>query len=136
MQKLPAITLFMLAVGQNAQKYFPFVVSGLVLAGFVFWQWRKTDRGADQIDRFILSLPLARGYSSETPGGNVFPDAFDAAAGRTAAGAVDGDGGQFDDQPSHSEGCDAGQHESSGRARAGEQSGGTEYFSRPRGGDA
>ena len=24
----------------------------------MFWQWRKTDRGADQIDRFILSLPL------------------------------------------------------------------------------
>jgi len=56
--KLPAITLFMLAVGQGAQKYFPFIVGGLVLGGFVFWQWRKTDRGADQIDRFILSLPL------------------------------------------------------------------------------
>ena len=56
--KLPAITLFMLAVGQNAQKYFPFLAVGLVLAGFTFWQWRKTDRGADQIDRVILSLPL------------------------------------------------------------------------------
>jgi type IV pilus assembly protein PilC len=56
--KLPAITLFMLAVGQNAQKYFPFVAIGLVVLGFVFWQWRKTDSGSDQIDRFILSLPL------------------------------------------------------------------------------
>jgi type IV pilus assembly protein PilC len=56
--KLPALTLFMLAVGTNAQKYFPFIVGGLALAGFVFWQWRKTDRGADQIDRLILSLPL------------------------------------------------------------------------------
>jgi type IV pilus assembly protein PilC len=56
--KLPALTLFMLAVGQNAQKYFPFAIGGAVLGGFVFWQWRKTDRGADQIDRFILSLPL------------------------------------------------------------------------------
>ena len=56
--KLPAITLFMLAVGQNAQKYFPFLVVGFALAGFIFWQWRKTDRGADQIDRVILSLPL------------------------------------------------------------------------------
>src|SRR3984957_5801798 len=46
--KLPAITLFMLAVGQNAQKYFPFIVTGLVLAGFLFWQWKRTDRGADQ----------------------------------------------------------------------------------------
>src|SRR6202162_4856921 len=56
--KLPAITLFMLAVGVYAQKYFPFIAMGLVLAGFTFWQWRKTDRGADQIDRGILSLPL------------------------------------------------------------------------------
>ncbi len=56
--KLPAITLFMLAVGQNAQKYFPFIAIGLVLIGFLFWQWKKTDRGADQIDRVILSVPL------------------------------------------------------------------------------
>jgi type IV pilus assembly protein PilC len=56
--QLPTITLFMLAVGQYAQKYFPFVILGLGLAGFVFWQWRKTDRGADRIDRFVLGLPL------------------------------------------------------------------------------
>jgi type IV pilus assembly protein PilC len=56
--KLPAITLFMLSVGTNAQKYFPFVALGLVALGFLFWQWRKTDRGGDQIDRVILSLPL------------------------------------------------------------------------------
>ncbi|MFZ0289482.1 MAG: type II secretion system F family protein [Candidatus Sulfotelmatobacter sp.] len=56
--KLPAITLFMLGVGQAAQKYFPFFIVGAVLAVFLFWQWRKTDRGADQIDRFVLSLPL------------------------------------------------------------------------------
>jgi type IV pilus assembly protein PilC len=56
--KLPAITLFMLSVGVTTQKYFSFIASGLVLAGFLFWQWRKTDRGGDQIDRFILSMPL------------------------------------------------------------------------------
>jgi type IV pilus assembly protein PilC len=56
--KLPAITMFMLALGQGAQKYFPFVIGGLVLGGILFWQWRKTDSGADQIDRVILSLPM------------------------------------------------------------------------------
>jgi type IV pilus assembly protein PilC len=56
--KLPTITLFMLALGQNAQRYFPFLIVGFVLAVFVFWRWKKTDRGADQIDRVILSLPL------------------------------------------------------------------------------
>jgi len=56
--KLPAITLFMLAVGLNAQKYAPFVLVGLIVAGFLLWQWKRTDRGADRIDRIILSLPL------------------------------------------------------------------------------
>jgi type IV pilus assembly protein PilC len=56
--KLPAITLFMLSVGVNAQKYFPVLAGALVVGGFLFWQWRKTDRGGDQIDRVILNLPL------------------------------------------------------------------------------
>jgi type IV pilus assembly protein PilC len=59
--KLPAITVFMLAVGQNAQKYAPYVVVGLIVAGFVFWRWKDTDGGADQIDRVVLSLPLLGG---------------------------------------------------------------------------
>src|SRR5438045_7860032 len=56
--KLPAITVFMLGVGVNAQKYAPFVVVGLIVLGFVLWRWKDTDRGADRIDRAILSLPL------------------------------------------------------------------------------
>jgi type IV pilus assembly protein PilC len=59
--KLPAITLMMLAIGTNAQKYFPFVIMGLALLAFVFWQWKKTDSGSDQIDRFILSMPMLGG---------------------------------------------------------------------------
>jgi type IV pilus assembly protein PilC len=56
--KLPAITLFMLAVGQNAQQYAPFMAVGLVVLGFVLWRWKDTDRGADRIDRIVLSMPL------------------------------------------------------------------------------
>jgi type IV pilus assembly protein PilC len=56
--KLPSITLFMLAVGTNTQKYFPFILGGLAVSGFAIWQWKKTDTGADQIDRVILSMPL------------------------------------------------------------------------------
>ena len=59
--KLPEITVFMLAVGQNAQKYAPFVLVGLVIAGFLLWRWKDTVRGGDQIDRLILSLPLLGG---------------------------------------------------------------------------
>src|ERR1700716_3703989 len=51
--KLPAITLFMLAVGVNAQKYFPFIAIGLVLGGFLFWQWRRTERGGGQVGRVL-----------------------------------------------------------------------------------
>ncbi len=56
--KLPAITVFMLDVGEHAQKYAPFVLVGLVIAAFVLWRWKDTDRGADRIDRIILSLPM------------------------------------------------------------------------------
>src|ERR1700734_3581468 len=56
--KLPEITLFMLAVGQNAQKNAPFVLVGLVMTGLLLWRWKNTDGGADRIDRVILSLPL------------------------------------------------------------------------------
>jgi type IV pilus assembly protein PilC len=56
--KLPAITVFMLDVGQGARKYAPFVFIGLVVVGFGLWRWKDTDQGADRIDRTILSLPL------------------------------------------------------------------------------
>src|SRR5277367_4012532 len=36
--KLPEITVFMLAVGQNAQKYFPFVLVGSIVVGFGLWR--------------------------------------------------------------------------------------------------
>src|SRR5581483_5979649 len=38
--RLPAITLFMLAVGLNAQKYAPFVLIGLVIVAIVIWRWK------------------------------------------------------------------------------------------------
>jgi len=56
--KLPAITVFMLSVGVHAQKDFPIFAATVVIASFVFWQWRKTDRGGDRLDGLILSLPL------------------------------------------------------------------------------
>src|SRR4029077_6857853 len=56
--QLPSITVFMLAVGQNSQKYAPFVLIGLVITALALWRWKSTDGGADRIDRFILSLPL------------------------------------------------------------------------------
>ena len=56
--ELPAITVFMLAVGLNAQKYAWVAVVVLVVGGFLLWRWKQSDRGAEQIDRFLLALPL------------------------------------------------------------------------------
>ena len=56
--QLPAITVFMLAVGLNAQKYAWVVVLVLAIAGLALYQWKQSDRGAASIDKFMLSLPM------------------------------------------------------------------------------
>jgi len=59
--QLPAITLIMLNIGNNSQRYFPIGIAAVLVAGALFWQWKKTDRGAETLDRFILALPLLGG---------------------------------------------------------------------------
>ncbi|HYU45740.1 MAG TPA: type II secretion system F family protein, partial [Terriglobales bacterium] len=56
--QLPAVTVFMLAVGLNAQKYAWAGILVLAVGGALVWHWKHTDRGAEQIDRFLLWLPL------------------------------------------------------------------------------
>jgi len=56
--KLPAITLIMLSLGTGAQKYGIFVAIGLVIAAFVIWRWKNTDKGAERSDRVLLGAPL------------------------------------------------------------------------------
>jgi len=56
--ELPAITVFMLNVGQMAQKYFWFVAVGAVLLILFVVRWRKTPSGAEYIDRLRLKLPF------------------------------------------------------------------------------
>jgi type IV pilus assembly protein PilC len=56
--QLPAITLLMLNIGTHAQQYAPFAVIGLVVALFLIWRWKATDRGADTIDRATHQLPV------------------------------------------------------------------------------
>src|SRR5437660_5976345 len=59
--QLPAITILMLAVGTNAQRYAPFVAVGLVLLFLFVWRWKNTDKGAERIDGAVLKLPLLGG---------------------------------------------------------------------------
>jgi type IV pilus assembly protein PilC len=56
--QLPAITLFMLDVGTHMQQYAPFAAVAIVLVAFLFWRWKATDRGAEQIDRAVLRTPV------------------------------------------------------------------------------
>jgi len=56
--QLPAITVFMLSVGLNAQKYGWAIMMALVAAVVLILRWKRSDRGAESIDRFLLSLPL------------------------------------------------------------------------------
>jgi type IV pilus assembly protein PilC len=56
--QLPAITLFMLAVGNHAQQYAPYAGIGVLVLAVIAWRWRATDRGAETIDRALLATPL------------------------------------------------------------------------------
>ena len=55
---LPAITVFMLTLGVNAQKYGWIVLLVGAVAVVLLLRWKRSDKGAERIDRFLLSLPL------------------------------------------------------------------------------
>jgi type IV pilus assembly protein PilC len=55
--QLPPLTVLMLEIGLNAQKYFPYILAGVVLTVFLLWRWMRSDQGATAIDRFKLKVP-------------------------------------------------------------------------------
>jgi len=59
--KLPAITEFLLALGQNAQRYGLFVLPVLALVGWLFVRWAKTEAGDAVLDRVRIALPVLGG---------------------------------------------------------------------------
>jgi type IV pilus assembly protein PilC len=56
--KLPAITLALLAFGNNAQKYVFYFIPALALVIYGLYRWSKTDSGADRIDAIRTRLPV------------------------------------------------------------------------------
>lgn len=60
-RQLPELTLFMLSVGNYAQKYAVVFVAAVAIGVFFFLRWRKTVSGARWIDSFRLRLPLFGG---------------------------------------------------------------------------
>jgi type IV pilus assembly protein PilC len=56
--QLPAITLIMLNIGTHAQRYAPLLGVAAIVAVLLLWQWKRTDRGAEAVDRGILRMPI------------------------------------------------------------------------------
>ncbi len=56
--ELPPMTSFMLAVGVNAKQYSLYALMVLVVFGFFFWRWMKSETGSTQMDRVKMRTPL------------------------------------------------------------------------------
>jgi type IV pilus assembly protein PilC len=56
--QLPAITTFLLKLGQWAQSYGLYAAAVLAVVVFLLVRWIKTDAGATLVDRVRISLPL------------------------------------------------------------------------------
>ena len=56
--QLPALTVFLLDLGRNAQHYGIYVAALLVALGFLVYRWVKTDAGAAAVDKVRISLPV------------------------------------------------------------------------------
>ncbi len=56
--KLPALTVFLLDLGRNAQSYGLYVGAMAILAGFLLYRWAKTEAGSTALDRVRIALPV------------------------------------------------------------------------------
>jgi type IV pilus assembly protein PilC len=55
--QLPALTVFMLGLGYNAQHYGLYALVIVAIAGFLLFRWVKTDAGAATVDRIRIAIP-------------------------------------------------------------------------------
>ncbi|MGC9291206.1 MAG: type II secretion system F family protein [Acidobacteriaceae bacterium] len=56
--KLPTITIFMLAMGKNFQAYMPYLLLGLAVTAFGLYRYSKTENGANAIDLLRVRMPI------------------------------------------------------------------------------
>ncbi len=56
--QLPALTQFMLSIGQITQHYFLIILLIVIATVFLVWRWSRSESGGLRLDQFKLRLPL------------------------------------------------------------------------------
>ena len=56
--QLPLPTMILITISNALQKYFLFILAGIVAAGFLFKRYISTEKGRLRFDGFILNLPV------------------------------------------------------------------------------
>ena len=56
--KLPKITLFLLALGNDFQHYILYAIPITAAIVYLIYRWSKTDAGADRIDKVRVAMPV------------------------------------------------------------------------------
>ena len=59
--KLPSLTTFLLAMGEDAQHYGIYILAVAGLVGFLIYRWAKTEAGATALDRIRIATPVFGG---------------------------------------------------------------------------
>ena len=55
---LPALTMFLLALGKNFQAYILYAIPVIALISYGLWRWGRTESGSNRIDRIRLKMPI------------------------------------------------------------------------------
>jgi type IV pilus assembly protein PilC len=55
---LPALTMFLLALGKNFQAYILYAIPVVALIAYGLWRWGRTEGGSNRIDRIRLKMPI------------------------------------------------------------------------------
>jgi type IV pilus assembly protein PilC len=55
---LPALTMFLLALGKNFQAYILYAIPVVALIAYGLWRWGRTEGGSNRIDRIRLKMPV------------------------------------------------------------------------------
>jgi type IV pilus assembly protein PilC len=56
--QLPALTMFLLALGKNFQAYILYAIPVIALIAYGLWRWSRTEKGGNRIDKIRLKMPI------------------------------------------------------------------------------